>query len=353
MHQTCATLNSSFAPNVRFAWATWRFLASRRCCCRPISSTVLELSLDQQLPTCASSHHHQQELFTTSNKTMAHRMHSAVGPIDVLRASDNERVVTAALQKVAATPEAAETLLALVIGHSGECTATALAAAFAALMRTGQQQSVCALMELSRSLAGAQPGEDLRDVDDDEEVATAAAVAAAAAAARAGSLDLYGAARELPMAALMRHCDCCGDEALEAMAEADLNSLGDLILYCSDGEESSEGASIERHIGALALEVGGAIDKPALRRLVRLAFELFASTSKLRDRLVGGSNAAGERLGGGDGWGGAIGGGDSSAIQQAWGAAGEASEAAADEAAAVDNSVEVAGPTPGTRSVGC
>ena len=245
----------------------------------------------------------------------------------------------AALQKVTAAPDAADTLLALVIGRGGECTALAQAAAFAALMRTGSQQSVAALIELARALAAAQNGEDLRDLDE-EEFATAV-VNVAATAAAASSLDLYSAARELPMAALMRHCDCCGEEALEAMAEADLNNLGDLVRYCSDGEESGE--VIERHVGALALEVGGAIDKPALRRLVRLAHELFASTSRLRHSSSGGSSAAGERLGGGDGWVG-IGGGGSAAIQ-AWGA-GEGSEAA-------DNSVEVDGPTPGTRSVGC
>ena len=87
---------------------------------------------------------------------------------------------------------------------------------------------------------------------------------------------MYGAARRLPIAALLQHCHCSSDEQVEAMAECGLQSIGDLIRYCSDDSDmagamadaNTPESDVEHHVGALALETCGAIGRPALRALV-------------------------------------------------------------------------------------
>jgi len=167
-------------------------------------------------------------------------------------------------------------------------------------------------------------------------------------------LDLYGAARRLPMAALMHSCGCGSDEQLEAAEDAGLGCVGDLIRYCADGGGFGDGdddAATEQHVGALSLELMGAFDRPTIRKLVVEARQLVETTAKLPTAGNGGE------------WKGV--GGLGSAATRAW----EEEEKPEDDLSALDESSAAAvpewpegeapppmgvfGDAPGTRSVGC
>ena len=255
----------------------------------------------------------------------------AMQPVDVLRQSEQPRVIEGALDKIAAMPDAADTLLELLRGHAGECTLAARQAALRTLIATKTEHAVAGIFTLASSLSAAPA--NLADIDDGQGTD-------AAPEASAEGIDLYGAVRRLPMAALMRHCQCASDDQLEAVEDSGLETLGDLIRYCSDGGDES---CLDRHIPALSLETGGALDRPSLQRLLSEALSLMTLTAKLP--ATGGG--AGGRSGGQgtfDGLEGLDGGAGPGrrTVPEAWGGGEEELMEA-----------EVDGPRPGTRSVGC
>ena len=181
------------------------------------------------------------------NKTMAHRMHRGMSPADVLRKIDDSSDERFKRALDACKPDALLTMLT-----DGEpCTKPAKTAALDALLK-----------------APADAVEALQYLCSHE----------------TSDLDLYGAARRLPMAALMHSCGCGSDEQLEAAEDAGLGCVGDLIRYCADGGGFGDGdddAATEQHVGALSLELMGAFDRPTIRKLVVEARQLVETTAKL------------------------------------------------------------------------
>lgn len=236
----------------------------------------------------------------------------ALAPVDVLRRAEEDGPrLRAALDKVLTADDAAGILLSLLVTHTAAdadddaapCTAVSKKIAFAELMKLATAESVACLLELARF-----PPADV-------------------------SLDLYSNARRMPMAALMAHCLVDSAEAVEAVQDADLFTVSDLIRYCSlDVDDAGAAdavhtdAAMEEHVGALALETEGALGRPALRLLISEARKLCAATAALRGTHAGARDEAG-RLGG--------------RVPTAWG----------DDAH--DDGGEEDGPLPGTRSVGC
>ena len=104
------------------------------------------------------------------------------------------------------------------------------------------------------------------------------------------ALDLSGAARRLSTVALLQRCDIpTGGEVIEALDEADLATVGDVIRYCCDGTDD------ESHIGAMSLELTGCLDRATLRRLLSEARALIDVTSKL-PRLAAGADGGDDNL---------------------------------------------------------
>ena len=259
-----------------------------------------------------------------------HKRFGALAPIDVLRkANADGPQVRGALGKVLAESDAAANLLSLFIATtaadtdeeaSTSCTPAAKEIAFAELMKLAAAESVAALFELARF-----PPTDV-------------------------SLDVYSAARHLPMAALLSHCGIEGDDAREAVEDADLFTVGDLVRYCRDalefqgdgGELAAAAAAgavdpnFEQHVGALALETGGVLGRPALRSLLTEARKLCAATAALRPAKAEAEAAPHH---------GAI---------RAWGELSDSTtQKDGDEDLADIDGGEEDGPLPGTRSVGC
>jgi hypothetical protein len=241
---------------------------------------------------------------------MAHRKFGAVSAVDVLRSASDARRIEGALTQITSSGDAADKLLSLFVGGGEGISAAALQASFGALMDMASAESIAALYELSRVAGGRGHS--------------------------AHGLDIYGAARRLPIAALLQHCHCCSKEQCEAMEEAGLTSIGDLIRYCTDDADGAAAlvvddtpdSDVEHHVGALALETCGAFGRPALRALVAEARALCAATGALaRDTTT----AEGLPLPGTDV-------GEGTGQQPAGIAAGREEED---------------GPLPGTKSVGC
>lgn len=244
---------------------------------------------------------------------MAHRRFGGLSALDILRSADDERRIEGALKQILAASDGTEQLLSIFIDGTQQMPPLARKAAFDALMATESAEAVAALLELGR-------------------VATESGAAS-------DDLDLYRAARRLPMTALLRHCNCDGDEAREAMEEAGLTTVGDLIRYCcSDNDaaaavagEAAAGAAdddIARHVGALGLETGGILGKPALRTLILSSQALVAATAALPKA--------------------------SSAAWPPSASADDADEDLADiDAGGADDVVHEEGPVAGTMSVGC
>ena len=210
---------------------------------------------------------------------MAHRVHRGLSLLDVLRSAEPGERMQRALQGVCGAPDGGAAALRTLLTDGGECTEPARLAAFDALMSSGSGASVGTLHEL--------------------------------AAAGGKGLDLYRAARLLHIGALLRHCrtatsDSEGaqgngaaqrdenlaeldeaqhaeappldeDEAakLEALSEAGLACVGDLVRYCSDDED------LEQHVAALSLELLGALDRPTIRKLVTEGRALCEATALL------------------------------------------------------------------------
>ena len=220
---------------------------------------------------------------------MAHRMHRGMSAADVLRNAEGERMQRA-LQQILSEPDGGAASLRVLLQEP--CAEAPRKAAFDALIATASGEAVAALHELSLST-------DL-----------------------ASGLDLYGAARQLPLGALLpRCCDYAGSlpEASEALQEAGLVSVGDLVRYCTDTGGAMSAADAEGHVGALSMELFGVIDKPTLRALVAEAHTLCEATAKLP--------RTGADAGGAHAWDGVGGGG--TAVLRAWGDAND--EAPADD----------------------
>lgn len=241
--------------------------------------------------------------------------------VDVLRAADNERIIQGALSKIVAQEDGGcDTLLALLLGHHGDCTDAAREASLASLASAASEHVVAAILELARG------------------------------GGTAGGLDLYGTSRRLPMVSLLRHCQCCEAEQAEAMEEAGLATVGDLIRYVEDGaDDADDPAANETHCRALMLETGNAFSMTSMLTLLREARALVAATARLQQ----GGAASGTAE--------ALGGSEPAGIDvlgpppiHAWGAGGGDDDLRdIDGGGTDDNSVEVDGPVPGTRSVGC
>ena len=223
---------------------------------------------------------------------MAHRLHRGLAPAEVLRGAEAGERLQRALQSVCEADDGGAAALRAMLTDGGEITPDARAAAFDALVAMGSAISVAALLELT--------------------------------ALGACGLDISGATRRLPLAALMRHCGLgeASPAQLAAFEEADLGSVGDLVRYCADG---ADGADVGGHVMALELELGGAVGRQGLRALVAEARALCAATSRLLP-------PAGAAAGAGHQWNG-LGGGGSAALR-AWEEPAEAVE-------------------PQTRDVGC
>ena len=80
-----------------------------------------------------------------------------------------------------------------------------------------------------------------------------------------GGLDVYNAARRLPIRALMAHCGCGEIEQVAAMEDADVACVGDLVRYCEIGGDVMGGGGtggdddVDGHVRTLAMEVLGAV----------------------------------------------------------------------------------------------
>ena len=146
------------------------------------------------------------------------------------------------------------------------------------------------------------------------------------------ALDLYNVARALPIAALMRYCDCGSSDQVRSMQDMELTSVSDLVRYCRfDEDAAADGQStdeLDEIIGMLALETEGELSRRSLRALIDEARALCAVTASVR-RRCGSSSSLGARM---------------------TGANVALLEAALQPELGPD---EEMGPTPGTRSVGC
>lgn len=250
--------------------------------------------------------------------------------VDVLRGADNERIIQGALGKIKAQEAdgGCDMLLSLLLGHHGDCTAPAREASLAVLAAAASEHVVAAILELARGNGTAD------------------------------GLDLYGATRRLPIISLLRHCQCYKAEQAEAMDDADLATVGDLIRYIEDGaDDAHDEAANEVHCRALMLETGGAFSLTAMMTLVREARALVAATARL-PAGAGVTNSGTFAYDDGPSCAGISG------IDpvQAWSDSGNS--AGNDDLRdldfdggpgprGTDNSIEVEGPLPGTRSVGC
>ena len=185
-------------------------------------------------------------------------MHGGLSAVDVVRKLEAGEQLNRALRKVI-SDGGAESLLSLVLDRTEECTTAARSAAFDALMATGSAESVAALFEVASHAA-------------EQKVAA--------------GFDLYRAARQLSMAALLRHCGSSSEEQLDALQEADLATVGDLVRYCSDGASDSD-EDLEQHVSALALETLGLVERATLRQLVGEARALCHATARLHGRGQG------------------------------------------------------------------
>lgn len=279
---------------------------------------------------------------------MAHRLHRGLTPADVIRSCEAgerlNRAISSLLEQ--GRTAASGALRAILTDDDDEkpCTTAARSAVFSALMTIANADAVAVLRELASRGA---PG-----------------------------LDVYRAARKLPTGALLHAIDQLGAPAdadvLEALEDADLASVGDVIRYCSDGADAE-------NIGAMALELGGTLNRETIGLLVEEARSLCEATSKLPTasaadaQCPGGDGGAAvvpapapsdldnsssglegalgnmlRELGGGGG-GGAGGGGLEAIMLGAMGGGGGGGGEVVD----VSRDVEEEGPRPGTRSVGC
>ena len=162
----------------------------------------------------------------------------------MLRSSSEGPTLQRALATLTNSPDGGARALHEVLTDGGECTAAARKAAFDALMATASAEASTTLHMLASSATS--------------------------------GLDLYGAARTLATVSLLRRCGAHdGAEVIEALEEAGLASVGDVIHYCS------EDLDVEEHLGALSLELAGAIDRSTLRTLIAEARSLCDVTSRL------------------------------------------------------------------------
>ena len=167
-----------------------------------------------------------------------------MAPADVLRTCDAGERLQRALQTVLAADSGAADLKALLT-DGGECTPAARTAAFEALVATSSADAVAALHELSTDTSH--------------------------------GLNLYAAARNLKSVALVPPQFNTSDTAA-AFADADLESVGELIRYCSEDDD------VAQHVGALALELADVgLDRQQIHDLVLAARALCAATSRLPD----------------------------------------------------------------------
>ena len=77
-----------------------------------------------------------------------------------------------------------------------------------------------------------------------------------------------------------------GKHVCDALQEADLATVGDLVRYCSDGASDSD-EDLEQHVSALALETLGLVERATLRQLVGEARALCHATARLHGRGQG------------------------------------------------------------------
>jgi hypothetical protein len=213
----------------------------------------------------------------------------ASSPVDVIRRAEGE-MLNRALRAVVATPDASATLFDLLTGPESLPSA-AKQATFTALMQLGSAFSVHAILDLA-----AKQDEAL-------------------------DLDLYSAARTMPLQALMNRIGCSSSDQVRAVADAGLASVSDLVRYCSlsNGPHAMQSVDLTEQVGCLALETAGELSRKDLLAMVVLAHELCAATVSMRGRAVGA----------------------------------HAPEREVPSAPAMNASDEIDGPTPGTRSVGC
>ena len=184
---------------------------------------------------------------------------AALAPADVLRTADGARL-QAALRAILAKDDAPVQLLDLLTDDRAvECSEVARGAAFGALMESSSAEAVVAL----HRLASMQHGR---------------------------GLNLYDAARALPLRALLQHAGCATAGAIEAIEEdAGLVNVSDLVRYCSDGGGLSDA---DEHLAGLELETGGVLSRASLRAVVAEARNLCEATSRLS--MVGGSSVESE-----------------------------------------------------------
>ena len=260
----------------------------------------------------------------------------AMAVMDVLRAADNERVIQAALGKIAAQEDGATQLLSLVLGNAGDCTTPARAAAFASLISmTGDSAS-------NRTSGDGAADQDMVEI--------------VLQIARSGEdtvsgLDLYGASRRMPIVALLRHCGCAGEAQAEAMEDAGFATVGDLIRYCDGGESPSatqDVAADESHCRALMLETAGTFTMSLMLTLLREARALLLATARLPAAGAQDvtspwidSSSAREGTAAAAGDSGSLNGGPPFALVED------------DDLGDIDDGGPVPGPKPGTHSIGC
>lgn len=181
-------------------------------------------------------------------------------PIDVLRTAEGERM-QAALRAVIASADGPAALLKLLLerGAAAPATSAVRAAVFGALMAAGNEFSVDVLFALAAQMTHTE-----------------------------SDLDIYSAARALPLGALMRWCDgSTSAEQREAMSECGLACVSDLVRYCSEGNDAVAcDGDLEEQLSCLVLETAGLMKPAAIRVLVVQAKTLCAETAALRGSVA-------------------------------------------------------------------
>ena len=140
-------------------------------------------------------------------------------------------------------------------------------------------------------------------------------------------LNLYNEARQLPITALMQRCGCAESVQTEAMTNAGLNTVAELVRYCGDDDSYDGGDDVEEACSGLMMETAGALKRAALEALVFEARAICDATAALHGVTAESGNAHGlasEDL--------------------------HVDEVGDDDLDGVD---EDDGPLPGTRSIGC